>query len=305
MGEEQGYEPRRSLVFLKDKAGYACLYFDDFGAESYALLEQPEIYGKDKQTPKKVSFRKSELFGDVIHRRFASIRRHLRVIFSQVSWPSNVKFMARGIWAHAEIVSHGRVKYNLDKQLLGDFPMEWAYNRADAPFYFSLYPDSAALVDDASGVEALTVSDLERPRLQQMLTQFFQGGFQKLRLTWGKTPGQRRHIVLLRDGGRFLMAWVLEEKQTVEYHAADRWAYMRVEGKKYAKDNFRSRVTPAYLIHNGITPLRNALELLLARIDQPTIITGEMGEYAGEKPVKPRPYETQWAELVRDTLYGE
>ncbi len=206
VGEEQGYEPRRSLVFLKDKAGYACLYFDDFRAESYALLEQPEIYGKEERGPKLVSFGKSKLFDQVIHRRFSSIRRHLRVIFSQVSWPGNVKFMARDIWAHAEIVSHGRVKYNLDKQLLGGFPMEWAYNRVDAPFYFSLYPDSAALVDNVGGVETLTVNDLERPRLQQMLVRFFQGGFPKLLLTWGKKSGQRAHIVLLRDGGRFLMA---------------------------------------------------------------------------------------------------
>lgn len=218
---------------------------------------------------------------------------------------SDKKFMARGIWAYAEIVSHGRGKYNLDKQLLGDFPMEWAYNRADAPFYFALYPDSAALVDDGGGVEVLAVSDPERLRLQQMLARFFGGGFPKLRLTWGKRPGKRRHIVLLRDGERFLMAWILEEKQTVEYHVADHWTYLDVEGKKYPKDTFRGRITPAYLIHSGVTPLRNALGLLLACMDRPTVITGGMGEYAGEKPVKPRPYEAQWAELAGDTLEGE
>jgi len=302
VGEEQGYEPRRSLVLLKDKAEYACLYFDDFRAESYALLEQPEIYGKETRRPKLVPFRKSKLFDHVIHRRFASIRRHLRFIFGQVSWPGNVKFMAGGIWACAENVSHGRVKYNLDKQLLGDFPMEWAYNRSDAPFYFSLYPDSAALVEETGGVELLTVSERERPRLQGMLSRFLKGGFQKLRLTWGKHSGTRSHIVLLQDGGRFLMAWIQEKKRSVEYHVADHWAYLRVEGKKYPKDTFQGRVTPAYLIHDGVTPLRNAMELLLACIDRPGVITGEMGEYAGEKPVKPRPYETLWTELVGDTL---
>lgn len=305
VGEEQGYEPRRSLVFLKDKMVYACLYFDDFRAESYALLEQPEIYGKGERRSELVPFRKARLFDQVIHRRFSSIRRHLRTIFGQVSYPSNVKFMAGGIWAHAEIVSHGRVKYNLDKQLLGGFLMEWACNLPGAPFYFALYPDSAALVDDAGGVEILTVSDLERPRLQEMMARFLQGGFPKLRLTWGKKPGKRAHIVLLRDGERFLMAWVQEEKRTVQYHAADRWAYMDVEGKKYPKDTFQGRITPTYLIHNGVPPLRNALELLLACINRPAVITEEMGEYAGEKPVKPRPYETLWAELVGDTLDGE
>lgn len=41
------YEPRRSLVLLKSGGWYSCLYFDDFCAESYALLEKPELYGKD------------------------------------------------------------------------------------------------------------------------------------------------------------------------------------------------------------------------------------------------------------------
>lgn len=35
------YEPRRSLVLLKDGRGYVCLYFDDLCAKSYALLEKP------------------------------------------------------------------------------------------------------------------------------------------------------------------------------------------------------------------------------------------------------------------------
>ena len=98
------------------------------------------------------------------------------------------------------------------------------------------------------------------------------------------------------------MAWIREEKRTVDYHVADVWTYMDVEGKKYPKDAFQGKVTPAYLIHNGVTPLRNALELLLAHIENPACITDKMAEYAGEKPVKPRPYETLWAELVGDTL---
>ena len=304
VGEEQGYEPRRSLVFLKDK-GYACLYFDDFRAQSYALLEKPELYGKERSSPEFVPFRQGRLFRQDVHRSFSTIRRHLDVIFSQVSWPNNVKFQAGGIWDYAVNVSHGRVKYNLDKQLLGGFPMEWACNRTDALFYFSSYPDSAACVDVQGGVETLEIRDMERPRLQQLLARFLQGGHPKLRLTWGKETGRRKHIVLLQDSGRFLMALAQEEQQTVEYHAADHRAYMQTEGKKYPKDTFQGQVTPAYLIHDNVTSLRNALELLLANIDEPSVITGEIGVYAGEKPVKPRPYETLWAELVGDTLDNE
>ncbi len=303
VGEEQDYEPRRSLVLLKGGGGYACLYFDDFQAQSYALLEKPELYGKMNCPSNFVPFRQGKLFSDVFHRNLSSIRRRLEEIFSQVGWPNNVG--PRGIWSYAVNVTHGRHKYNLDKQMLGGFPAERAHNRADAPFYFSIYPCSAACVDGEGGVETLMVGESERPRLQKLLAQFLREECPKLRLTWGKKAGRRQHIVLLQDGGRFLMVWLQEEKQTAEYHVADVGTYMDVEGKKYPKDTFQGRTTPAYLIHDGVTSLRNALELLLAHMDEPSIVTGKFAEYASENPVKPRPYGTLWTELVGNTLDDE
>ena len=293
------YEPRRSLVLMKSGGRYVCLYFDDFGAESYALLEKPEIYGQNKRIPDAVPFRQSSLFPDVIHGNFFTIRRHLEKIFSQVSWPNNVKFMAGRIWSHAINVDHGRVKYNLDKQLLGDFPMDRAHNRPDAPFYFYEYPNSAVRIDADGSAAALEVTEGNRIRVQQLLTEFLAGEGQRLRLTWKKTVGTRWHIVLTREVGRFLMAWIREDKRTVEFHAADKWTYMDVEGKKYPKDTFLGKVTPAYLIHD-LPTLRNALDLLLANMDHPERVTSPIGEYAWEKPGKPRPYEVLWEELVGD-----
>ncbi len=295
------YEPRRSLMLMKSGGRYVCLYFDDFCAESYALLEKPEIYGQNKRIPDAIPFRQSRLFPNVLHRNFFTIQRHLEKIFSQVNWPNNVKFLAGGLWSYAVNVDHGRVKYNLDKQLLGGFPMERAHNREDAPFYFYEYPSSAARVDDGGNVETLVVTEGNRPKAQKLLADFLLGGGQKLRLTWGKTAGKRWHIVLRQDSGRFLLAWVREDKKTAEFHAADKWTYMDVEGKKYPKDTFLGKVTPAYLIHD-LPVLRNALDLLLANLDRPERVTSPMGEYAGENPVKPRPYEALWAELVSDTM---
>ena len=295
------YEPRRSLVLMKSGGRYVCLYFDDFCAESYALLEKPEVYGKDKRVPQAVPFRQSRLFPNVLHRNFFTIQRHLEKIFSQVSWPNNVKFLAGDLWNYAVNVDHGRVKYNLDKQLLGGFPMERAHNRVDAPFYFYEYPSSAARVDDGGSVETLVVTEGNRPKVQKLLADFLLSGGQKLRLTWGKTAGKRWHIILRQDGGRFLLVWVREDKKTAEFHAADRWTYMDVEGKKYPKDTFLGKVTPAYLIHD-LPALRNALDLLLANLDHPERVTSPIGEYAWEKPGKPRPYEALWAELVSDTM---
>ena len=302
--EEAACEPCRSLVLMKSGGWYACLYFDDFRAESYALLEKPELYGLERSSPEFVNFRQGRLFRDVLHENFFTIRRHLEKIFSQVSGPDNVKFMAGRIWSYAVNVDHGRVKYNLDKQLLGGFPMERAHNRPDAPFYFSVHPNAAVLTAEQGGVETLEVTEGNRLCLQEKMSRFLGGGYSKLRLTWGRQEGRRRHIVLLQDGGRFLMAWIQEEKRKAEFHVADRWTYLDVEGKKYPKDTFGKRVTPAYLIH-GLIPLRNALDLLLANLDHPERVTGPIGEYAEEKPVKPRPYEVLLAELAEDEAEGE
>ena len=298
-GEVQAYEPLRSLVLLKYGRGYGCFYFDDFYAEDFALLERPEQYGKDRSRPQLVPFRRGKLFQQVIHRNFFTIRRHLRLIFSQVSQPNTVKFRAGGIWDYAVNVDHGRVKYHVDKQLLADFPPERACNLPGAPFYFNSYPSSAARTDEAGRLETLHLTEHNRAMLQELLAGFMGGGFRRLRLTWSRTNGENAHIVLLQDGGRFLMAWMQEAKRTVEFHVADCWTYMDVSGKKYPKDTFQGRVTPAYLIHD-LPKLRNALDLLLANLGNPEVVTSPIGEYANEKPVKPRPYEVLWAELVEE-----
>lgn len=295
VGEEQECGARRSLVFLKDAAGYACLYFDDFTAQSYALLARPELYGKGEV--EFVPFRQGKLFSKVIHRGFSTIRRQLPTVFRQVSWPNNVKFRAAGIWDYAVNVTHGRPKYNLDKQLLGGFSEGQARNNEDARFYFYAYPDTAVWTD-GERTETLAVGELARDKLQQMLLRFLDGAYPRLRLTWGGEPGGRRHIVLLHEEGKFLLVWLDEGKRNVEFHVADRNTYMDVEGKKYPKATFRGRVVGAYLVHEGAAALRNALELLIANLDEPKRVLDKFAEYAGEKPVKARPYEEIWADLV-------
>ena len=73
---------------------------------------------------------------------------------------------------------------------------------------------------------------------------------------------------------------------------------MDVEGKKYPRDTFRGRVTPAYLIHSDIIALRGALEQLLASMEAPERFVDKFAEFADEKPVKPRAYEVVRAEIL-------
>ena len=196
---------------------------------------------------------------------------------------------------------HGRQKYNLDKQLLGGFSDVRAHNNEDARFYFYTYPNTAAWTDGEGNVETLQVGELNRDSLQKAMLQFLGGAWLKFRLTWGSEAEKRRHIVLLHDSGRFLLAWVDETKRRVEFHVADHRTYLDVEGKKYPKDTFHGRTVGAYIIHDGAAALRNALELLLANLDEPSRIINKFAEYAEEKPVKARPYEAIWDELVGGT----
>ncbi len=296
--ERQEYEPRRSLVFLHESAGWACLYFDDFKAQICALVSRWELYLRaDTNAPTFVSFHQGRLHSYDVHPSFSTIRRHLDTVFRQASWPNGIDLHAGNIWSYAVFINHGRHKYNLDKRLLGGFPLEWSYNRPTAKFYLSDYPDLAVWTDGKGQREALELNTFNRDRLQQALAGFMGGGCAKLCLTWGREPGRQRHIAMVQDQGRFLLAWLLDEKQQAQFHVADVPTYLDVEGKKYPKDTFRNRVTPAYLIHSGMQ-LRGALEQLLACIEEPTRFTGKFAEFAPESPVKPRPYPVLRAELV-------
>ena len=298
-GAEQGSPPRRSLVFLRDPAGYACLFFDDYRAQSFALLARPDLYGKEKGI-EFVPFRQGKLFRHDVHRGFTTIRRQLARVFSQVSWPNGVQHHmgGRGIWDWAENVTHGRRKYNVDKQLLGGFAPESAQNSQDARFYFYTYPDTAVWMTSEGKEETLAVGELDRDRLQHVMVQFLGGAWPQLRLTWDSGVDNPRHIVLLHEEGRFMLAWIDEAKRQVAFHVADTYTYMDVEGKKYPRAVLQGRTVGAYLVHDGAKVLRNALELLLANLDDPARVINKFAEYAEEKPVKARPYEAIWADLV-------
>ena len=95
-----------------------------------------------------------------------------------------------------------------------------------------------------------------------------------------------------------MLAWIDEAKRQVAFHVADTYTYMDVEGRKYPKATFQGRTVGAYLVHDGAKALRNALELLLANLDDPARVINKFAEYAEEKPVRARPYEAIWADLV-------
>lgn len=300
MEEHQGYQPRRSLVFIKDPAGYACLYFDDDSAQSYALLAHPELYYHSEHTELNlVRFRQGKLFNHNIHNSFSTIRQHLDTIFKQASYPKGITLHAGHLWSSTISVKQGRHKYNLDKQLLGGFPVSWAHNRPASRFYFAVQPASMAWIGQEGQPCSLMIDNRNRDLLQQTLLSFLQGKIPKMQLTWGST--EQQHLILLSDNSRFMMVYLEDKKQSASFYVADVKTYRNVEGKKYPKDTFLGRTTPAYLIHSDPIVFRNGVELMLASISEPSVITDVFAAFASENPVKPRPYDVIRAELLIET----
>lgn len=301
-GEGQESQPARSLIFLKETCGWACLYFDDQRAESFALLAQPERYWDLQDSHGTfVPFRQGKLMDYNIHRSFSSIRRYLDMVFRQASQPGGIDLHAGHMWTHAVNVVHGRHKYLLDKRLLGGFPAERACSRLAARLYLSAYPSRIVSVySDDNRRECLPVGNRNRDRLQHAFSRLLSGELNSLQLTWATDSLPQLHIVLLHEQGRFLLALLSDQAQEAQFHVADKAVYMDVEGKKYPKATFRNRTIAAYLIHDSAKTLRSALELLLACIHEPPLVTDQFAEYAEETPVKPRPYEAIRAEFVFD-----
>lgn len=290
-----GYEARRSLVFLRENCGYACLYFDDRAAQTYALIAQPELYTEtDARDVAFVPFRQSRLFAHDVHRSFSTVRRHLDTVFSQASRPDGIRLHEGMIWSCAGAMCHGRHKYNLDKLLLGGFPLDRCHNRLTDRFYLDCYPEEAVCEDEAGCVERIQIGNINRDRLQAALAGSMQGRLKSLRLSWSGG----RHAAVWQENGRYLLIYLDDRTRRAAFHVADTRTYMDVEGKKYPRDTFRGRVTPAYLIHSDIIALRGALEQLLASMEAPERFVDKFAEFADEKPVKPRAYEVVRAEIL-------
>ena len=173
----------------------------------------------------------------------------------------------RWLWASHVELHDAKHKLLMARQKLGGIPPCRGRNYILAKFLLSQYPvrleslttdGQQTLTDIKSGSYGLASS---------ALVQFVQKKLTRLRLTWAfQTPNggtDLRHIVLLMDGGRFMMAWLRDGKRRAEFYVADPAVYMGVEGRKYPKDTFLDRTVPAYLVHQDLDRIRNCLDLML------------------------------------------
>ncbi len=309
-GETEDYPPHRSLVLLQDRPpmarqaqGYACLFFDDQRGEWFALLYRPDVYQivdcKDVQYH---TFCRSRLPSYCIHPDWSTIRMRLDQVFKQLSCRTPLQTRVDGafLWS-VSVTLGGRQKYNVIKQQLALFPPERSSNRLNARFGFGFYPSEVVLEDLAGGAERWAIGDTQRDRAQQALTRFMSGRLRRLRLTWTFTERgepRRSHIVLLQDQGRYVMAYLQEEKRSVEFYTGNVRAYLKAEGKVKQEPFLQWRL-PFYLVHDDLKRIRNGLDLMLDTMPDPSLVTGNFGEFAYGIPLrKPPAFEVFQAQLL-------
>lgn len=282
------------LVFLQDRAGYGCFYFERGDHDTwYAMLSKPEVYQVvESDDVVYVLFGMSRLPDYVIHETPASILRNLAQVFWQLSqgrpqaqgtggwlWDSNVKLVGGH---HALLMA---------KQKIGGFPPHRGRNRLAAKFIVAKCPAELERVE-LDGTRTLTaLKSGGASQASTALTLFTQSKLSKLRLSWEfKTQlGEvfQRHLVLLQDNGRFVMAWLRDDKGTAEYYTAD-------GDNSGGEEPFLGQTVPAELVHHDLKRIRNCIDLLLEDMDNTDSVTERVGEFA---PVG-RPYELIRAELV-------
>ncbi|MDE5825701.1 MAG: hypothetical protein K2H91_13590, partial [Lachnospiraceae bacterium] len=294
-----------SLVFLCNERGFACLYFDDLWDTYYILLSMPEVYRAVEDGKKHyISFGMGKLPDYGIHQNTTSIISSLDKVFEQMGHGQSLamRMEEQLLWAVGNSGSLERQRYRVAKQKLGGFPAEQVQNYILAKFVIFRYPEQ--IETEASDGKSIVVGigSQNTDEVKLALVEFMQNKLRRLRLSWNpQSEGQMWypfHIVLLQEDKRYMMVCLRDDIQQAEYYVADVGTYMDVEGKKYPKDTFMGRVTPAYLIHSDAKKIRNCLDLIFDDMGDLPAIMGRFAAFASEKPVKARTYEEIRNELI-------
>ena len=229
----------------------------------------------------------------VIHDSPASILKNLDRVFWQLCQGRPQAQGAGGwLWDSNTSQMNGEHKRHMAQQKVGGFPPHRGRNRLAARFVMNKYPVELEQVG-LDGERTMTaIKSGSYGRAADALSQFMKEKLGRLRLSWEfKTPeggAFRRHLVLLQDDGRFMMAWLQDDKDRAQYHIAER------SGEDDGTDVFLGRSVPARLVHHDLKGIRNCVDLILDDMDNTDPVTErpEGFETAQE------PYEAVWADLV-------
>ncbi len=280
------------LVLRRDGGKYACLYFENrFGGSSdywYSLLSDSEMYRTaDSSDIVYVPFGMGKLPEYSIFESAAELMEDMGEVLAQMG---RGKLEDRGgrMWACAVSLHDSRQKLLMAQQKMGGVSPVRGRNHLLVKFIPSRYPAQMESEDlqGARTVEILKGGSYGNAAAG--LTGFMAEKLARLRLTWDfQTPeGEtyHRHLVLLRDNGRFMLLWLQDDKQRADAYTSD------------DPLPFLGHLAPACLVHKDLMRIRNCVDLLLDDIDRTEPVVDRPGEFVRLS----LPYEEIRAELVKE-----
>ena len=281
------------LVFAKEAAGYACLYFSGdyvFNGKDiwYSMVSKPEVYRTvEADEVEYVPFGMGKLPSYSLFDSPAAILRDLDRILAQAGRERiDSEGPSEWLWACHPSLQNAHHKLLMAQQKLGGVPP----NRLEAKFVMNRYPVEIESVG-LDGKRILTeIRSGSYGQAADTLALFMRGRLAKLRLSWefksAKGDAFRRHMVLLQDGGRFMMLWLRDDRERAEYYTT--------EAREQGTAIFQSRTVPAQAVHRELLRIRNCVDLILDDMGNTGPVTERPGEFV---PVE-RPYQAVLAELT-------
>ena len=285
------------LVFAKEAAGYACLYFSVnyvFNGKDiwYSMVSRPEVYrtvnvGEVEYVP----FGMGKLPGYSLFDSAAAILRDLDRVLAQAGRERiDSEGPSEWLWACHPSLQNTHHKLLMAQQKLGGVSPHRGRNRLEAKFVMNRYPvelESLGL----DGKQTLTeIRSGSYGQANDALCLFMRGRLAKLRLSWEFKSAEsgvfRRHMVLLQHSGRFMMLWLQDDRERAEYYTA--------EAGEQGSAVFLGRAVPAQAVHRELLRIRNCVDLILDDLNNTGPVTERPGEFV---PVE-RPYRAVLAGLM-------
>lgn len=287
------------LVFIKEDAGYAGLYFGNpqYNDIWYSMVSKPEVYRTvENDAVAYVPFGMGKLPSYSLFDSVAGLLRNLDKVLSQMG---QERIESEGpsdwVWACHPSLQNGRHKMLIAQQKLGGFPPRRGRNRLEAKFVMSQYPVELESVDLDGERSVVQIKSGSYGQAATALTLFMKERLAKLRLSWAfqTTDGAsyQRHLVLLQDNWWFMMAWLQDDKERADFYAVE------PDGanlKQESEEMFLGRAVPAKLVHRDLYDIRNCVDLILDDLSNTDPVTERPNKFV----VAAEPYETIRLELI-------
>jgi len=280
------------LALCRDGGKYACLYFEnrfsDYGDYWYSLLSDSEMYRTvDSNDIVYVPFGMGKLPVYSVFESAAELMEDIGEVLALMG-RGRLKGWGGRMWSCNVNLYSGKQKLLMAQQKMGGVSPRRGRNHLLVKFIFSQYPVQMES-EDLQGKRTLEIlKGGSYGDAVAALSRFMAEKLARLRLTWAFQTAEgetyHRHMILLRDNGRFMLLWLQDDKRRADAYTSDEPV------------PFFGHQVPACLVHRDLMRIRNCVDLLLDDTDRTEPVVDRPGEFV---PLS-LPYEEIRAALVKD-----